>query len=76
MSELSEQQSDKQNLDQKSSKHYRYLVFIGRFQPFHAGHKAVIDEALKRSDEVIMLIGSANCHVAYAIRLASMSVPQ
>ena len=60
MSELSEQQSDKQNPEQKHSKHYRYLVFIGRFQPFHAGHKAVIDEALKRSDDVIMLIGSAN----------------
>ena len=42
------------------SRHYRYLVFIGRFQPFHHGHKAVIDEALKRADEVIMLIGSAN----------------
>lgn len=55
MSELSEQSSDKQD-----SKHYRYLVFIGRFQPFHRGHKAVIDEALKRADEVIMLIGSAN----------------
>ncbi|MDN5621097.1 MAG: bifunctional nicotinamide-nucleotide adenylyltransferase/Nudix hydroxylase [Psychrobacter sp.] len=60
MSELSEQQSDKQNPEQKNSTHYRYLVFIGRFQPFHCGHKAVIDEALKRSDEVIMLIGSAN----------------
>ena len=55
MSELSEQHSEKQE-----SKHYRYLVFIGRFQPFHRGHKAVIDEALKRADEVIMLIGSAN----------------
>ena len=44
----------------EENKHYRYLVFIGRFQPFHQGHKAVIDEALKRADEVIMLIGSAN----------------
>ncbi len=42
------------------AKYYRYLVFIGRFQPFHRGHKAVIDEALKRADDVIMLIGSAN----------------
>ena len=54
MSESSEQSSAKDN------KHYRYLVFIGRFQPFHRGHKAVIDEALKRADNVIMLIGSAN----------------
>ena len=60
MSELSEQHSDKQHPDQKNSTHYRYLVFIGRFQPFHCGHKAVIDEALKRADNVIMLIGSAN----------------
>ena len=42
------------------NKHYKYLVFIGRFQPFHCGHKAVIDEALQRADNVIMLIGSAN----------------
>lgn len=55
MSELSEKNEDKQN-----NKHYHYLVFIGRFQPFHNGHKAVIDEALKRCDEVIILIGSAN----------------
>ena len=46
--------------EQKNNKHYQYLVFIGRFQPFHCGHKAVIDEALKRADNVIMLIGSAN----------------
>ncbi len=55
MSELSKRSSD-----EKNAKHHRYLVFIGRFQPFHSGHKAVIDEALKRSDEVIILIGSAN----------------
>ena len=53
MSDSSDQHSDK-------NKHYRYLVFIGRFQPFHCGHKAVVDEALKRADNVIMLIGSAN----------------
>ena len=43
--------------DQQDNK---YLVFIGRFQPFHCGHKAVIDEALTRADNVIILIGSAN----------------
>lgn len=41
-------------------RHYKYLVFIGRFQPFHMGHKAVVDEALNRAENVIMLIGSAN----------------
>lgn len=43
-----------------ATRRYKYLVFIGRFQPFHMGHKAVVDEALKRADNVIMLIGSAN----------------
>ncbi len=36
------------------------LVFIGRFQPFHFGHKHVIDEALKVAERVIVLIGSAD----------------
>ena len=36
------------------------LVFIGRFQPFHIGHKAVIDQALTSSDHLIVLVGSAN----------------
>lgn len=35
------------------------LVFIGRFQPFHNGHKAVIDQALKQAREVVICIGSA-----------------
>ena len=36
------------------------LVFIGRFQPFHNGHKAVIDKALEIAKrEVIIVIGSA-----------------
>lgn len=57
MSELSE----KSKTTAKPRGHrYKYLVFIGRFQPFHVGHKSVVDEALKRADNVIMLIGSAN----------------
>ncbi len=39
---------------------FDYLVFIGRFQPFHYGHAEVILEALKRSRHVIVLAGSAN----------------
>lgn len=35
------------------------LVFIGRFQPFHKGHKAVIDEALKRAKQVVVVVGSS-----------------
>jgi bifunctional NMN adenylyltransferase/nudix hydrolase len=39
---------------------YQFLVFIGRFQPYHLGHKLVIEEALKLSEKIIILIGSAN----------------
>ena len=38
---------------------YDYLIFIGRFQPFHLGHESVIRKALQLSDKVIVLIGSA-----------------
>jgi bifunctional NMN adenylyltransferase/nudix hydrolase len=39
---------------------YDYLIFIGRFQPFHTGHEPVLRQALQTSDKVIVLIGSAN----------------
>lgn len=35
-------------------------VVIGRFQPFHNGHIALIDEALKYATNVLILIGSSN----------------
>jgi bifunctional NMN adenylyltransferase/nudix hydrolase len=35
------------------------LVFIGRFQPFHNGHKAIIDAALEKAKEVIVVVGSS-----------------
>jgi bifunctional NMN adenylyltransferase/nudix hydrolase len=38
---------------------YDFLVFIGRFQPFHFGHRRVIDEALRQAGHVIVLVGSA-----------------
>jgi bifunctional NMN adenylyltransferase/nudix hydrolase len=34
------------------------LAFIGRFQPFHNGHKAVVSEALRRSKKVAIVLGS------------------
>ncbi|MHA1589253.1 MAG: nicotinamide-nucleotide adenylyltransferase [Candidatus Njordarchaeales archaeon] len=34
-------------------------LFIGRFQPFHNGHLWAIKEILKREDEIIIGIGSA-----------------
>ncbi len=39
---------------------YDYLTFIGRFQPFHNGHLKVVKEALKKSHNVMLVIGGAN----------------
>lgn len=38
---------------------YDYLVFIGRFQPFHIGHEHVIKTALSLASKVIVLVGSS-----------------
>jgi len=37
---------------------YDLLVYIGRFQPFHNGHKDVIETALQQADRVAVVIGS------------------
>lgn len=37
---------------------YDFLVFIGRFQPYHSGHHHVALEALKMSKHLIYVIGS------------------
>lgn len=42
------------------AKKYDLAVFIGRFQPFHNGHLAVINEALGLATKVAIIIGSAN----------------
>ncbi|MFK7885580.1 MAG: bifunctional nicotinamide-nucleotide adenylyltransferase/Nudix hydroxylase [Gammaproteobacteria bacterium] len=39
---------------------YDFLVFVGRFQPFHNGHQAVVRTALERARFLIMLVGSAH----------------
>jgi bifunctional NMN adenylyltransferase/nudix hydrolase len=39
---------------------FDYLVFIGRFEPFHNGHAAVARHALGRSRKLILLVGSAD----------------
>jgi bifunctional NMN adenylyltransferase/nudix hydrolase len=41
------------------TKEFDALVCIGRFQPFHLGHKAVIDAALNKAKEVIVVVGSS-----------------
>lgn len=38
------------------SAHKRYALFIGRWQPFHNGHKYIIDEALKKGKNVCVAI--------------------
>ena len=42
------------------NKKFDFLIFIGRFQPFHSGHLKVIEKAMEQSEKVIMLIGSAH----------------
>lgn len=34
------------------------LAFIGRFQPFHGGHKSILDRALSEADKVAVVLGS------------------
>jgi len=41
------------------NKKFDALVFIGRFSPFHNGHKAVIDKALENAHEVVIVVGSS-----------------
>lgn len=38
---------------------FDYLVFIGRFQPFHLAHMQTIEIALQQSHHVILALGSA-----------------
>ncbi|MFI5265494.1 MAG: adenylyltransferase/cytidyltransferase family protein [Candidatus Levyibacteriota bacterium] len=40
-------------------KKYKTGLVIGRFQPFHLGHKYVIEEALRLCDKIYIGIGSA-----------------
>ena len=35
-------------------------VTLGRFQPFHLGHKGIVDGALSAVDTLLILIGSSN----------------
>lgn len=39
---------------------YDTLVFIGRFQPVHNAHVAIIREAIKLTSDLLIIIGSAN----------------
>ncbi|HED33639.1 MAG TPA: bifunctional nicotinamide-nucleotide adenylyltransferase/Nudix hydroxylase [Gammaproteobacteria bacterium] len=43
-----------------SKKEFDFLIFIGRFQPFHKGHAAVMRVGLDRAEQLIVLCGSAH----------------
>ena len=43
----------------KSDHEFDYLVFIGRFQPFHLAHMQTVEIALQHSENVILALGSA-----------------
>lgn len=43
----------------KSDLEFDYLVFIGRFQPFHLAHMQTVQIALAHSENVILALGSA-----------------
>lgn len=38
---------------------YDLAVFIGRFEPFHVGHEAVIREGLSQANKMVVIVGSA-----------------
>ncbi len=40
------------------SRRYRYAVVIGRFQPVHEGHRALLQACLDCADQVVVVIGS------------------
>jgi bifunctional NMN adenylyltransferase/nudix hydrolase len=42
-----------------SNKKFDFLIFIGRFQPLHRGHLAVIETGLQNAAQLIILCGSA-----------------
>jgi len=44
----------------QNTKPYKLGLVIGRFQPFHLGHKYLIQKALDTADKIIIGIGSAN----------------
>jgi bifunctional NMN adenylyltransferase/nudix hydrolase len=49
-----------QGIPAMSHQAFDLLVFIGRFQPFHRSHAAILSAALERSAHVLVLVGSAN----------------
>jgi bifunctional NMN adenylyltransferase/nudix hydrolase len=46
-------------------KKFDYLVYLGRFQPFHAGHYDTVQKALSMSENLIMVLGSHEKPTSY-----------
>ena len=40
-------------------KKYNHSFMIARFQPFHNGHKSIIDKMIKESENITIILGSA-----------------
>jgi bifunctional NMN adenylyltransferase/nudix hydrolase len=45
---------------QSSAPEYQLAVVIGRFQPFHLGHMALLDNALRSAPRALLIVGSAH----------------
>lgn len=43
----------------ENTKKYDALVLVGRFQPLHSGHCAVITQALQQAEKVVVVVGSS-----------------
>lgn len=43
-----------------ANERFDFLVFIGRFQPFHKGHQQVLMHALEKAERLIVLVGSSH----------------
>ncbi len=37
---------------------YQHGIYIGRFQPFHFGHLRTLNLAIKKAEQVILILGS------------------
>jgi cytidyltransferase-like protein len=41
-------------------KKYKLGMYLGRFQPFHNGHKSIVDKMFEECEEVVIVIGSSD----------------
>ena len=47
------------SIQTKGEKQVTRALFVGRFQPFHYGHLYAIEKILEESDELVLVVGSA-----------------